>query len=297
MQWRFGRHEFAWQSPPRTLMHAAEAPVVMGVLNVTPDSFSDGGRFEGLERAVAHGLAMVEAGARIIDVGGESSRPGAEPVPAELECARVVPVIEALRARADVCISIDTVKATVARAALAAGADVVNDITAMTGDEWMPAVAAEHGAGVVLMHMRGRPKTMQQGDLSSPDIVEEVAGYLSERVEALVAAGVPRAAICVDPGIGFGKTVEQNLALVAGLPRLVAGGRPILLGVSRKSFIGAVTGRAVHDRLAGTDAVHAIGVWLGAHIVRVHDVAEARDVVRMAGALRAARDTGEGRGR
>lgn len=289
MQWRFGRHGFTWRVTP-TPVDATEVPLLMGVLNVTPDSFSDGGRFDAVDRAIEHGLEMVASGARIIDVGGESSRPGAAPVPADVECGRVVPVIAALRERTDVCISVDTVKAPVARAALAAGAEVVNDITAMTGDPAMAAVAAEFGAGVVLMHMRGRPETMQTGDLSSADIVGEVADYLAARVEAVCAAGVDRRAICIDPGIGFGKTVGQNLSLVAGLGRLSSLDRPILLGVSRKSFIGAVTGRSVGQRLAGTAAACALGVWTGAHILRVHDVAEMRDVARVAAALKAAAD-------
>ncbi len=295
MQWRFGRHEFAWPSGPRTLVQAADGPVVMGVLNTTPDSFSDGGRLDGVDAAIGHALAMVEAGARIIDIGGESSRPGADPVPAAVERERVVPVIAALRRESDVCISVDTVKASVAQAAIAAGADVINDISAMTADERMPALAAETGVGVVLMHMRGRPKTMQDGDLSSADIVAEVGGFLAERVAALSAAGIEPDAICVDPGIGFGKTVEQNLALIAGIPRLLGQGRPVLLGVSRKSFIGAITGRPIERRVAGSMSANAIGVWLGAQIIRVHDVAEARDVAQVAGALRGASADGGGR--
>lgn len=281
MQWRFGRHEFTWREAPRTLVQAAEAPVLMGVLNVTPDSFSDGGRFERLDRALRHGMAMVEAGAAIIDVGGESSRPGAEPVSADEERARVVPVIEALRRHTDVCVSIDTVKASVARAALAAGADVINDITAMTGDEAMASVAAEAGAGVVLMHMRGRPKTMQRGDLSSPDIVGEVGGYLAERVEAVCAAGVSRDAVCVDPGVGFGKTVEQNLALVRGTPDLCATGYPVLSALSRKSFVGRVSEpgserTAPEDRLPGSLALSVVHLAAGARVFRVHDVGPQR---------------------
>lgn len=295
MQWRFGRHEFTWRSAPRGVVHDG-VPLVMGVLNVTPDSFSDGGRFVGVERAVQHGLSMVAAGASLIDVGGESSRPGAEPVPATVEIERVVPVIRALRSRTDVCISIDTTKAMVARAALDAGAEVINDISALTLDPEMLPLAVERGAGVALMHMRGVPQTMQQGDLSSTDIVADVARYLGERVDALCAAGVDRDAISVDPGIGFGKTVQQNLALVARLDRLAHLDRPILLGVSRKSFIGAVTERPVDERLAGTCAAHAIGAWMGAHVIRVHDVAEALDVVRLTAALRSARAGDDGRG-
>lgn len=322
LRWQFGRHRFAWPDAPRAPMEAADGPVLMGVLNATPDSFSDGGRFfsddehfssggkhlpaDGsagedrrarVERAVEHALAMVAAGAHIVDIGGESSRPGAEPVPVEVELDRVVPVIEGLRARSAVCISVDTTKAAVARAAMAAGADVINDITALAGDPEMPAVAAETGAGVVLMHMRGTPRTMQKGDLSSPDIVGEVAHFLAGRIEAACAAGVARDAICVDPGIGFGKTLDQNLALIAGLWRLLPLGCPVLLGASRKSFLGALTDRPVEGRAFATAAACAIGVWNGAHVVRVHDVGEMRDVLRVAGALAGRVSGGAGRGR
>lgn len=257
----------------------------MGVLNVTPDSFSDGGAFLSPARAVERAIAMVEQGADIIDIGGESSRPGAEPVSTGIELERVVPVVEALRAASDVCISVDTTKSVVAEAAVTAGADVINDITALTGDPMMAEVARRTGAGVVLMHMRGRPSTMQQGDLSSPDRVGEICAYLAERVEALVEAGIAREALCVDPGIGFGKTVEQNLQIIAQIPRVAALGLPVLIGASRKSFLGAITGRAVEHRLAGTAAACTLSVQRGAHILRVHDVAEMVDVVAVAEAI------------
>jgi dihydropteroate synthase len=296
VRWDFGRHCFEWSSAPLTPFVAAEQPVLMGVVNVTPDSFSDGGRFSGVEAVVRHALRLVEEGAGIIDIGGESSRPGAEPVSAADECARVLPVIEALRARSAVCISVDTVKASVADAALAAGADVINDITALSGDPEMAAVAAAHGAGVVIMHMRGRPATMQDGDLRSADLVGEVVGYLAERLEAACAAGISRAAICLDPGIGFGKTVEQNLSLIAELHRLHALGRPVLVGASRKAFLGRLTGRAVDARDHATSAASACAVWQGAQIIRVHAVAEARDAVRVAAALRSMVSAGDGLG-
>lgn len=268
---------------------AQGAPVrLMGVLNVTPDSFSDGGRFVQSAAALEHALQMVAAGADVIDVGGESSRPGAAPVPAEVELERVLPVVEGLRSRCDVAVSIDTTKAAVAEAAVAAGADIINDISALQADPRMTAVAARTGAGVVLMHMRGTPQTMQRGDLSSPDIVAEVRDHLAARLAAVVAAGVAPEAVCVDPGIGFGKTVAQNVALAARLGALAALGRPVLLGVSRKSFLGALTGRPVDDRAWATAAACAVGVAQGAHLLRVHDVAAMRDVAAVAAALREA---------
>lgn len=280
MRWRFGGRAITWD--------ASDARArVMGVLNVTPDSFSDGGLFADADRAVAHALAMVDAGADLIDIGGESSRPGAEPVPEAVERARVVPVVAALRGRSDVAISVDTTKASVAEAALAAGADIVNDITALTGDPEMVRVVAATGAGVVLMHMRGRPATMQSGDLSSPDIVGEVCAHLAGRLAEVVAAGVDAEQICLDPGIGFGKSVAQNLELVARLDRLAALGRPLLAGLSRKSFLGHVTGRPVDARLFATVAANACAVLRGAHLLRVHDVAEARDAAAVAAAVAA----------
>ncbi len=261
---------------------------LLGVLNVTPDSFSDGGRFVEPAMAVEHALRMVEQGADAVDIGGESTRPGSRPVPTQLEIDRVVPVIEALRARTDAMISVDTSKSAVAEAALRAGADVVNDVTAL-GDPEMAGVVARFEAGLVLMHMRGTPETMQQGDLSTGDVVLDVAGFLVERGKRAVDAGVPEDAICVDPGIGFGKTVAQNLALVARLSELVALRRPVLLGVSRKSFLGAVTGRPVEERGYGTAAACAAGVLAGAHVLRVHDVAEMRDVALVASAIGGAR--------
>ncbi len=279
MEWSFGGHR--WHFEPGAL------PRLMGIVNVTPDSFSDGGRHVEQDAAVAHAHALSDSGAQLLDVGGESTRPGAAPVTAEVECARVVPVIERL-ARGRTPISIDTSKAAVAEAALAAGAVVVNDVTAL-GDPAMAEVVARHGAGLVLMHMRGTPQTMQQGDLRSADIVGEVAEALAARLAVAMAAGIPREAIVLDPGIGFGKTVEQNVALLAGLRRLAALGRPLLVGLSRKSFLGALTGRTVDEREAATTAAHALATLEGAHVLRVHDVAAARDAVRVATAFSAAR--------
>ncbi|MCB9545180.1 MAG: dihydropteroate synthase [Myxococcales bacterium] len=259
----------------------------MGVVNVTPDSFSDGGRFLTPARAIDHALALLAAGADVIDVGGESTRPGSQPTSADEELARVIPVLEGLRARVDAPLSIDTQKAAVAAAALAAGAEIINDVSALA-DEGMAGLAARTGAGLVLMHMRGTPLTMQQGDLSSPDIVGDVVASLAAAAGRAQAAGVAPEALCLDPGIGFGKTPAQCVALLAGLPRLAALGYPVLVGLSRKSFLGALTGRPVGEREAATVAAHTVAVLQGAHLLRVHDVAAAADAVAVAQAARAA---------
>jgi dihydropteroate synthase len=276
--------------------------LVMGVVNVTPDSFFDGGRYLQCERAVAHARQLAAAGADIIDVGGESSRPGAEPVSAEEELRRVLPVIEQLvvaapfRARPATesrpegrsYISIDTTKAAVAEAALAAGARIVNDISALRFDERMVEVVRERGAGVVLMHMQGTPQTMQQNPHYN-DVVQEVRAFLAERIAFAESHGIARSRIAVDPGIGFGKTVEHNLKLLAHLDEFRSLGCAVLVGASRKSFIGRLLGREPAERLAGSLAAAAWAVTHGANVVRAHDVAETVDVVRMLEALKAAR--------
>lgn len=262
-------------------------PGIMGVLNTTPDSFSDGGRFLRPDAAVQHALRMVEEGAGIIDVGGESTRPGADRVDEAEQATRVVPVIEGIRAHSEVLISIDTTRAAVAAKALDAGADIVNDVSAGRDDPEILALAAEREVPVVLMHMLGEPRTMQEHvRYEDDDVVTQVASFLAERAETAQAAGVAADRIVIDPGIGFGKTVAHNLRLVRELDRLAALGYPVLLGVSRKSFIGALTGRAVEDRSAGTAAAVAAGVMAGAAILRIHDVAAMRDVVLVAKALR-----------
>ncbi len=264
---------------------------LMGVVNATPDSFYEGGRRARAEEAVALGVRLWEEGARFLDVGGESSRPGAAPVSEEEELRRVVPVVKALRAALpDVTLSIDTVKPAVAAAALDAGAQVINDIRGLR-DAPMRALAAARGAGVVVMHMRGSPESMQRGDLSCDDIVTEVEGWLAARAEECVAAGVARESIALDPGVGFGKTPAQNIALLAALPRLEELGFPLVLGVSRKSYIGALTGAPAEGRLPGTLAtcVYAATVARARHQVwRVHDVAEARQALVVLEALLAA---------
>lgn len=267
-------------------LELGERTLIMGVVNVTPDSFSDGGRYQDIEAAVAHGLSLVAQGADILDVGGESTRPGSDPVSAEEEIARVTPVIAGLARQCEAVISIDTNKAQVAAAAMAAGAHVINDVTALTGDPAMTAVAVESGAAVVLMHMLGTPKTMQQNP-AYDDVVAEVGAYLAQRAQAVEAAGVARGRIIIDPGIGFGKNLEHNLSLLRNLPRLAELGYPLLLGASRKAFIGQLTGRPVELRLWGTLGAHVLGAALGADIVRVHDVAPLRDALAVCDAVMA----------
>ena len=261
------------------------APLVMGVLNVTPDSFSDGGAHFSREAAVKHALALVEEGADIIDVGGESTRPGSAPVPPRVQKERVLPVIRDVRAAVDVALSVDTRSADVAAAAIEAGADIVNDVSAGLDDAEMFRLVAASGAAVVLMHKRGTPATMQSAPRYE-DVVAEVAAHLARRAAAAVAAGVPRDRVAIDPGIGFGKGVDHNLLLLRDLARLAGLGYAVLVGPSRKRFLGALTGREVDERLFGTAAAVAAAVLAGAHIVRVHDVAAMMDVVRVAAAIR-----------
>jgi dihydropteroate synthase len=257
----------------------------MGVLNVTPDSFSDGGRFASEADAVLHGIGMAAEGADIIDVGGESTRPGAEPVDAAEEAARVVPVVRRLAREVDVAISVDTTKAAVAEAALDAGAVIVNDVSAMRVDDAMAAVVAGSGAGVVLMHMLGNPRTMQ-ADPRYDDVVAEVTTVLAGWAAEAEAAGIARDHIVLDPGIGFGKTAAHNLSLLRRLDRVVATGYPVLVGPSRKSFIGLTLGLPLEERLEGTAAAVAWAVASGARIVRVHDVRPMVRIVRMTEAIR-----------
>jgi len=263
----------------------ARRPLVMGILNVTPDSFSDGARFLDPAAAVAHGLKLAADGADILDVGGESTRPGSQPVPPEEELRRVLPVVAELSKRTAALISVDTTKAEVARHCLAAGAAIVNDVTGLRGDPDMPAVAAESGAGVVVMHMQGTPATMQH-DPHYADVVGEVAAFLQERLHALAAAGISPEAVCLDPGIGFGKALDHNLELLANLGALRRLGRPVCLGVSRKRFLGTVCGRELRDRDPGSLAVACFAAARGeAHVLRVHDVAPARDAALLLEAI------------
>jgi dihydropteroate synthase len=261
--------------------------LVMGVLNVTPDSFFDGGRFSTTQHAVERAAEMIATGADIIDIGGESTRPKAAPVSEEQELRRVIPVVEKVRTLCgDFYISVDTTKAAVAERALAAGAQIINDISALRFDARMAAVVREGGAGLVLMHMQGTPQTMQENPHYA-DVVDEVKEFLRERVEAALTAGISRARIAVDPGIGFGKTLEHNLQLLARLEEFCQLGQPLLVGVSRKSFIGKVLGKEPSERIWGTAAAVAWSVAHGANIVRVHDVAEMKQVAQMIDAIRA----------
>ena len=259
------------------------APVVMGVLNVTPDSFSDGGRYLDVDAAVERALRMADEGAAIIDVGGESSRPGSAPVAADEELARIVPVIERVASRSAVLLSVDTRKPEVMTTAVAAGAHLVNDIDGLRAPGALEA-AARSGAAVCLMHMQGEPSTMQV-DPRYDDVLAEVSAFLAARAAACVAAGIGTDRICIDPGIGFGKRLEHNLALLAGLPALAGLGFPVLVGVSRKALIGMITDRPAGERLAGSVALAALAVERGAAIIRAHDVAETVDAVKIAAVL------------
>ncbi len=265
---------------------AVARPRVMGVVNVTPDSFSDGGLFLDPRRAIAHGAELVAEGADLLDVGGESTRPGAEAVSAEVELERIGPVVEALAAAGGTAIpvSIDTAKAPVARAALDRGAAIVNDVTALRGDPELAGLCADRGCEVVLMHMQGSPRTMQ-ADPRYDDVVDDVRAFLADRIEAAIAAGIGEDRIWVDPGIGFGKTVEHNLELLRRLGELAELGRPIVIGTSRKRFLGAITGRDVGDRLGATIASNALALAAGADVFRVHDVAAARQALDAAAVI------------
>ena len=266
-----------WKLRTKTLA-LPRRPLLMGIINVTPDSFSDGGAFLKTEQAVEHALQLVEDGADILDIGGESTRPYSAPVPAQDESDRVLPVITRLTAQTDVPISIDTSKAAVARAGIGAGAEIINDVTGLEGDPEMVAVAAEAGAGVCAMHMQGTPQTMQD-DPHYDDVVEEILQYLRARRDGLVAAGIDAERICLDPGIGFGKTHQHNLTLLAGCGRFHALNCPLLVGHSRKGFIGKVLGEKGADRAAATIGVSLALAGQGVQILRVHDVRTVRDAL------------------
>ena len=257
----------------------------MGIVNVTPDSFSDGGRFATVDAALAHGHELMQQGADIVDIGGESTRPGSQPVPLAEELRRVLPVVERLAAPSSIPISVDTSKAAVARACLAAGAAIINDVTALGGDPEMAAVVSEASAGVILMHMQGTPATMQLQP-TYDDVVADISRYLQERLQSAAACGIAAEQVVLDPGIGFGKTREHNLEILARLAELQRLGRPVCLGVSRKGILGHLLDRPVQQRLAGSLALvcHALSQD-AVQLVRVHDVAETRDVIRVWEAL------------
>ena len=259
--------------------------LIMGILNVTPDSFSDGGRFSDYERAVAHAFELISQGADILDIGGESTRPGSEPVGVEVEIERVVPLIRAVREKSDIPISIDTNKASVAFQALSAGADIINDVSSLRFDSDMAGVAAESKAPLILMHMLGKPRTMQDNPVYG-SLISEIIAFLEERIQFAVDNGVAREQVMVDPGIGFGKTVEHNLCIIGNLGAFSCLDRPVVLGASRKRFIGSVLGRDESQRELGTAIANSFGIAGGAHILRVHDVAFNREAARMAEAIR-----------
>jgi dihydropteroate synthase len=258
---------------------------IMAILNVTPDSFSDGGRYGCPEAAVAAGVHLAEAGADILDIGGESSRPGAETVSTEEELRRVIPVIKALSGKVHIPLSIDTTKSVVAREALDAGAEIINDISSMRFDAGMPAVMASSGAAVVFMHMRGVPQTMQQGDLHYPSLMAEIIDFFHERLNAAQSVGIMPDRIIIDPGLGFGKSRSDNLKLLRHLAEFKALGRPILTGPSRKSFVGQSDDQGPQDRLEGTVAAVTAAIMNGSHLVRVHDVGAAKRAVAVADAV------------
>lgn len=273
-----------WEARGRTIV-SGTVPRVMGIVNVTPDSFSDGGRTSSRDAALAHALQLVDDGADLLDIGGESTRPGSQPVTLEVELRRVVPVIEAIADRCRVPLSVDTSKAEVARQALRAGASIINDISSLASEPEMVHVVSESGAAVILMHMRGSPATMQE-DPRYDDVIGEVCEFLARRVEWAEAHGIPRARIAVDPGIGFGKTLEHNLVLLRNLERFANLGCALLVGTSRKGFLGTLTGRPVGRRAAASVASALAAVSRGANIVRVHDVADTVDALKVWCALR-----------
>ncbi len=270
----------------------ARKTLIMGIVNVTPDSFSDGGRYVAAQKAIEHGLKLSEEGADMVDIGGESTRPGAAEVTVEEELSRVIPVIEGLKKAGVKGLSIDTTKAAVAAAAVEAGASMINDISGLAYDSGMARVAAKAGVPIVIGHVRGTPKTMQKGEITySKGVVSAVKEALTEAIARAEAAGILRARVLVDPGIGFGKTVPQNLELLANLHLLAELRAPIVIGTSRKSFLGALTGRPVDEREHATSATTALAAAFGAHMVRVHDVSAAKDVLRVADPLVQARLT------
>src|SRR5271169_4178849 len=291
----FHRKQFQLRLPARTLA-LGKLTLVMGVLNVTPDSFSDGGLFLNVDAAVAHAVAMEAAGADIIDVGGESTRPGSLGVSTETELQRVLPVIEKLKGKIRIPISVDTSKSEVAEAAASAGAEIVNDVTALRGDPRVAEIVRRRKLALVLMHMRGKPRTMQKTPFAR-DVLRDVADGLRHAVAVARRAGIAKSQIVLDPGIGFGKSCEQNCELLARLPELARLGYPLLVGTSRKSFIGKVLEKselrtgAGTDRIWGTAATVAASILQGAHIVRVHDVAEMAQVARVSDAVASRRLT------
>lgn len=280
----FPRESYVLNLKSRSL-ELGQRTLIMGILNITPDSFSDAGQYFDYQGAVGRALEMISAGADLLDIGGESTRPGADPVPVDLELERVIPVIRAIRKESDIPISIDTTKAEVASQALTAGADVINDVSALQFDNGMVDVAARSGAPVILMHMQGTPRTMQENPVYA-SLFSEIIAFLEARIRFATDHGIDRHQIIVDPGIGFGKNLRHNLLLVRNLELLHCLDRPLLLGASRKRFIGTVLDRPVEDREVGTAVVHSFGIAAGVHVIRTHDVPFHRQVALMGDAIR-----------
>ena len=274
---RYPRRATSWRLRTR-MLHFSRRPLLMGIINVTPDSFSDGGKFLSVEAAVEQALRLADEGADLLDIGGESTRPYSDPVSTEDELGRIRPVFEALANRVSIPLSIDTNKSAVARAALAAGAEIINDVTALTGDPAMLQLAADSAAGICAMHMQGTPQTMQDSP-HYDDVVREVREYLRSRLEALVAAGIAAERICLDPGIGFGKTHQHNLTLMAHCDQLHELGRPLLVGHSRKGFLGELLGDKQADRTSATVGAALSLAVQGVQVIRVHDVRGVREAL------------------
>jgi dihydropteroate synthase len=277
-------NKFVLKTSKRKIILGAKT-LVMGILNVTPDSFSDGGVFLSAEKAIEHGLKMVQEGADIIDIGGESTRPGSAAVSADVELKRVIPVIEGLVKKIKIPVSIDTKKSRVARLAVEAGAEIINDVSALNSDRNMSKTVGETGAAVILMHMRGMPENMQKGNLAYDDLIGEIVSSLKESSQKAIKAGVAKDRIVIDPGIGFGKTPEDNYKIIRNLAELKVLGMPVMIGTSRKSFIGKVVGGEPAERMEGTAATVTAAIMNGCHIVRVHDVAVMKKVAAVADAI------------
>jgi dihydropteroate synthase len=279
-----GQNEYVLKTFRREI-NLGKKTLIMGILNITPDSFSDGGLYCSQQKAVERGLQMVDEGADIIDIGGESTRPGAKSIEASVELKRVLPVIESLVRQVKIPISIDTTKAKVAKLALASGAEIVNDISALHGDKKIAKTISDEGAAVILMHMRGNPRNMQKGNLVYNNLMGEVTDYLEKSSEKALKAGIEKDCLVIDPGIGFGKTPEDNYKIIKNLSQLKELGMPVMIGTSRKSFIGKVTGGEPEQRLEGTAATVAAAIMNGCHIVRVHDVAAMKKVAAVTDAI------------
>ena len=280
----YGRKEYILKTAQREI-HLGQKTLIMGILNVTPDSFSDGGLYYSQQKAIDHGLQMIAEGVDIIDVGGESTRPDAAAVSTREELKRVIPVICALCLQKNIPLSIDTTKAQVAGEAVAAGAEIVNDVSALQGDRRMAKTVRENGAALIIMHMRGKPQNMQKGNLTYNDLMNEIVVHLQKSITRAVAAGIGKDGLVIDPGIGFGKTPEDNYRIINNLAELKALGLPIMVGTSRKSFIGRITGGDPPERIEGTATTVTAAILNGCHIVRVHDVAFMKKVAAVTDAI------------